>query len=170
MLTGAKIFFRASKPNSSSLVEDFHNSSSLSFVSNWQTLPGYYMVLYDYQESDMVRIGFLSQVSPHLWRNDLKDTIKETELFQAHPFQFRLYLGLLSSNRKGAVAPVLWWRKRGRMFYLVWLTSKSPLMGKTPYLHVAFLTYFSHSTKTSYLTFSKHQLYKTSKSTLVKWI
>lgn len=33
--------------------------------------------------------------------------IKESELFQSNPFQFRLYPGSLSSIKKGAVAPVL---------------------------------------------------------------
>jgi hypothetical protein len=114
-LTGVKVFFRASKPNTSSLAGDFPISLSFSFkdlssnelISNWLALHGYYMVLCDCQDSDMIRIGFLSRVSPYLWRDDLKDMIKESELFQSNPFQFRLYPGSLSSIKKGAVAPVL---------------------------------------------------------------
>jgi hypothetical protein len=105
---------KAAKSNSS-LAGDFHVSSSLSFeelsthatIANWLTLQGYYMVLCDCQTSDMVRIGFLLRVRPFVWREDLKNIIKNTALWKSDPFQFRLYPGSLSCNKKGVMSPVM---------------------------------------------------------------
>ena len=52
-------------------------------------------------------IGFLTVVHPFLWRDDLKQMIKETELYQSGPFHFRSFPGSLASNTKGVVALVL---------------------------------------------------------------
>jgi len=65
------------------------------------------MILRDCQSSDMVRIGFLSRIRPFAWCNDLKNMIKDTELWKSDPFQFLLYPGSLSRNKKGAMAPVM---------------------------------------------------------------
>jgi len=55
----------------------------------------------------MIKIGFLSHVRPYLWRADLRDMIKGSDLYLSDPFQFRLYPGSLSCNKKGISAPVL---------------------------------------------------------------
>jgi len=65
------------------------------------------MVLCDCQTSDMVRIGFLSRVRPFVWREDLRNIIKNTALWKSDPFQFRLYPGSLSCNKKGVMSPVM---------------------------------------------------------------
>jgi hypothetical protein len=114
-LVGAKSFFKASKPHSSSVAGDFHIFTSLSFsdlcadtkILNWLNLQGYFIVLCDCQSSDMMRIGFLSRVRSFLWRDDLKEMIKDTQEWQENPFQFRLYFGSISSNKRGEMAPVL---------------------------------------------------------------
>jgi len=55
----------------------------------------------------MVRIGFLSRVWPFIWRDDLRDMIKDSQEWAEDLFHFRLYPGSLSCNKKGAMAPVL---------------------------------------------------------------
>jgi hypothetical protein len=84
--TGAKLFFKASKPSSGNIAGDFHVSTPLPFeelcsapkISSWLQLHGYYMVKCECQSSDMVKIGFLSRVRPFLWREDLRDMIKDS--------------------------------------------------------------------------------------------
>jgi hypothetical protein len=78
------------------------------------TLQGYYMVLCDCQTSDMVRIGFLSRVRPFVWREDLRNIIKNTALWKSDPFQFRLYPGSLSCNKKRSDVPSYDGRSRTR--------------------------------------------------------
>ncbi len=114
-VVGAKVIFKASKPNSASLAGDFHVSTTLMFdqlcsqeaVMNWLTLQGYYVVLCECQTSDMIKIGFLSQVHPYLWCTDLCDMIKDMDHYQDGPFQFWLFPGSLSCSKKGTSAPVL---------------------------------------------------------------
>jgi hypothetical protein len=55
----------------------------------------------------MIRVGFLSRVLPFLWRDDLRKMIKDTPEWLEDPFQFRLYPGSISCNKKGMMAPVL---------------------------------------------------------------
>jgi len=115
MLVGAKTFLKASKPNSRNIVGDLHILTRLSFdevcqntkVSNWMNLHGYYLVLSNFQSSDMVRIGFLSRVCSFTWRDDLKSMIRDSPEWCENPFQLRLFYGSISSNKKGASAPVL---------------------------------------------------------------
>jgi hypothetical protein len=76
-------------------------------VSNWMNLHGYYLVLSNFQSSDMVRIGFLSRVCSFTWRDDLKSMIRDSPEWCENPFQLRLFYGSISSNKKGASAPVL---------------------------------------------------------------
>jgi hypothetical protein len=59
------------------------------------------------QYSDMIRVGFLSRVLPFLWRDDLRKMIKDTPEWLEDPFQFRLYPGSSSCNKKGMMASVL---------------------------------------------------------------
>jgi hypothetical protein len=114
-LVGVKSFLKASKPNSGSIAGDLHILTSMSFdevclntrVSDWMNLHGYYLVLSDCQSSDMVRISFLLRVQPFTWRDDLKSMIRDSPEWCENPFQFRLFYGSVSSNRKGASAPVL---------------------------------------------------------------
>jgi hypothetical protein len=114
-LVGARTFLKASRSNSTSIAGDLHILSSLSFqelclhpkVSDWMNLNGYYLVLSDCQTSDMVRIGFLSRVCQFTWRNDLRLMIKDTLEWPENPFQFRLYFGSISCNKKGTMAQVL---------------------------------------------------------------
>jgi hypothetical protein len=42
-----------------------------------------------------------------VWRKDLKNIIKDTALWKSDPFQFRLYPGSLSCNKKGMTSPVM---------------------------------------------------------------
>jgi hypothetical protein len=70
-------------------------------------LQGYYMVKCDCQTSDMVKVGFLTRVRPFVWRGDLRNEIKNTALWQSSPFQFHLFPGSLSWNKKGIMAPVM---------------------------------------------------------------
>jgi hypothetical protein len=92
-----------------------HILSSLSFqelclhpkVSDWMNLNGYYLVLSDCQTSDMVRIGFLSRICQFTWCDDLRLMIKDTLEWRENPFQFRLYFGSISCNKRGTMAQVL---------------------------------------------------------------
>jgi len=113
---GAKSYFKACKPQSCSVAAgDFHSLTSLTFpelcsnvkILNWLNPQEYYLVLCSCQSSDMVQIGFLLQVQSFLWQDDLKDMIKDTQEWRENPFQFCLYFGLISSNKKGEMAPVL---------------------------------------------------------------
>jgi hypothetical protein len=112
---GAKAYYRASKPNSACISGDFHLSTPQSFpdlcsnpkVSDWLHAHGYFLILSDCQSSDMVKIGFLARVHPFTWREDIRDTIKDSIEWKENPFQFRLFFGSLSSNKKGEMAPVL---------------------------------------------------------------
>jgi hypothetical protein len=102
--TGAKLFFKASKPSSGNIAGDFHVSTPLPFedlcsypkVSSWLQLHGYYMVKCECQLSDMVKLGFLSRVRPFLWQEDLRDMIKDSQDWAKNPFHFHLYPGSLS--------------------------------------------------------------------------
>jgi len=114
-LHGARVFFKASKPTGNSIAGDFNILSSLTYeesclneiISNWMALQGYYMVKCDCQTSDMVKIGFLTRVHPFVWREDLRNEIKNTALRQSSPFQLRRFPGSLSCNKKGIMAPVM---------------------------------------------------------------
>jgi hypothetical protein len=55
----------------------------------------------------MVKIGFLARVRPITWREDLREAIKDSFEWRENPFQFRLFFGSISSNKKGDMAPVL---------------------------------------------------------------
>jgi hypothetical protein len=114
-LVGAKSFHKASKPNSHCIAGDYHLSTSLSFdelsghpkVLDWLYAHGYFLILSDCQSSDKIKIGFLTRVRPFTWREDLRDEIKASNEWQENPFQFRLFFGSISSNKKGEMAPVL---------------------------------------------------------------
>jgi len=93
---GARVFFKASKASGGLIAGDFHVLSSLPYnelssneiISNWMALQGYYMVKCDCQSSDMVKIGFMTRVRPFVWREDLRNKIKDMALWQSSPFQF----------------------------------------------------------------------------------
>jgi hypothetical protein len=55
----------------------------------------------------MIKIGFLARVHQFTWRDDLRSMIKDSFEWRENPFQFRLFFGSISSNRKGTSAPVL---------------------------------------------------------------
>ncbi len=162
-LAGAKIFFKASKPNSGSLAGDFHLTTTLSFdelsshpkLSIWMTLQGYYMVLCSCQSPDMVRIGFLSRVRLFVWREDMVEAIKSIVEWDKNPFQFHLYPGSISFNKKGVMAPDLMVAvkrdqiKNGLDFFCSVFDGESPLSPcSIPYL---FLTLYQNQ-----LTDSEH--------------
>jgi hypothetical protein len=112
---GAKTFLKANQPNKGSAAGDFHVSTTLSFeelrdhpkISNWLMLYGYFLVLSECQSSDMVKIGFLSRVRPFTWRDDLRSSIKESLEWQESPFNFRMFFGSISCNKRSSMAPVL---------------------------------------------------------------
>jgi hypothetical protein len=112
---GAKRFHKASKPNRFNISGDYHLSSSMTFdelcshqkIYEWLHAHGYYLVLSECQSSDMLKIGFLTRVRPFTWREDLRDMIKNSLEWRENPFQFRLFFGSSSSNKKGVMAPVL---------------------------------------------------------------
>lgn len=112
---GAKSFFQASRPNTNSIAGNYHLSTTLSFdelcahpkVLDWMHSHGYHLVLNDCQSSDMIKIGFLARVHQFTWRDDLRSMIKDSFEWRENPFQFRLFFGSISSNRKGTSAPVL---------------------------------------------------------------
>jgi hypothetical protein len=76
-------------------------------IYEWLHAHGYYLVLSECQSSDMLKIGFLTSVRPFTWREDLRDMIKNSLEWRENPFQFRLFFGSISSNKKGVMAPVL---------------------------------------------------------------
>jgi hypothetical protein len=114
-LIGSKTFLKASRHTGGSIAGDFHITTTMSFIevcnhpmiTNWMTLNGYYLILSDCQSSDMVKIGFLSRIRPFTWREDLRTVIKDTLEWRENPFQFRLFYGSLSCNKKSKTAPVL---------------------------------------------------------------
>jgi hypothetical protein len=114
-LIGSKTFLKASRHTGGSIAGDLHIATTLSFeevcnhptITNWMTLNGYYLILSDCQSSDMVKIGFLSRIRPFTWREDLRTTIKDTLEWRENPFQFRMFYGSLSCNKKSKTAPVL---------------------------------------------------------------
>jgi len=115
MQIGARHFFRPSKPNSGSLAGDFHLLSTFTYdelvlhpkLAPWMNLQGYYMVKCVCQSSEMIRVGFLSRVRPFIWREDLANMIRSICEWESSPFQFRLYPGSLSCNKKGLMTPIL---------------------------------------------------------------
>jgi len=59
-------------------------------ITNWLVLNSYNVIHCECQDSDMIRIGFLSCIRPFLWRDDLHNYIKSTQEWQSTQFSFCL--------------------------------------------------------------------------------
>lgn len=111
---GAANYVKGSR-GSRSLAGDYHISTPLSFdelssdgkIASWLGLNGYKLIYNECQTSDMVLIGILTRVRPFTWRDDLKQSIMNTDTWKKSPFYFRLYYGTFSSNVKSTMTPVL---------------------------------------------------------------
>lgn len=95
---GLKSFFHPNRASRNDLNGNFHIKTSLPFndlkahpkITNWLVLNGYNVIHCECQDSDMIRIGFLSCIRPFLWRDDLHNYIKSTQEWQSTQFSFCL--------------------------------------------------------------------------------
>jgi hypothetical protein len=106
---GIPKYFKAYKKTQKTLSGDFHVGTKLPFkelkqhknLTTWFLHHGYNIALRGCQSSDMVRIGFLSQVQGFTYHNDLYQHIIAQEKWINQPFHFRLYFDSFSTNVKG---------------------------------------------------------------------
>jgi hypothetical protein len=114
-LIGARNYFKGNRGSNKTLAGDFHISTSLTFedfkshtkISSWLALNGYRIILNECQTSDMVLIGILSRIRTFTWRDDLKQSIMDTEMWKNSPFHLRLYPGTFSSNANSLMTTVM---------------------------------------------------------------
>ncbi len=164
MVIGARDFFCPSKPNSASLARDYHLLSSLTFdeltshpkLVPWMSLQGYFLVFSTCQSSEMVRIGFLTQIHPFLRRKDLCDMIKATEEWTTNPLLPKFLI--MQQEKCYGSCPFGWNGTRqcicARFFLLIF-------WWRQPTVPVRSLTCLSHNIRINFLMKNDNKSLKT---------